>query len=326
MRILIAKIGMLICPVLLVLGGLYCALPRNPTSFLLGFSIKDKILKSTHDPKVVLVGDSNLAFGVDSHALSRALKMNVVNAGFHAGLGANYLLNMGDDRAQGRGNIIIISFAYPLYLSGSDYGGDATLCELIFEVPAAAKYLGAENIPALLSGLGRVCGNRLLRTVNGLPFEVNPIYNSKAFDAYGDVVSHLSLKACTNLPPRMPPPSALVRRHVRLSPVVESRLTRFFEHVEGKGGHVYIVPSPCRKMEYDADAPTIQEAYGLLKIKFPGKVLSFPEAFVFDNDCFFDTPYHLNNKGRDMRTGRLIDIIRDAENGIRRQQLRPEIL
>ena len=320
MRILATKISILILPVLLVLGALYCTLPRDPTSYFHVFNLKNNLLKITHSPKIVLVGDSNFAFGVDSCALSRALKMNVVNASLHAGLGPLYLLNMVEERTRANGDIIIISFEYSLYSSESDYGGDVTLCELIFEEPAAAKYIGIENMPVLLSGLGRVCGTRLMRMFNGLPFTENPIYNSKAFNAYGDVVSHLRLQARTNLPPHISPATALPQNRRGFSPVVIRRLTRFIEHAESMGVHIYIVPAACRKKEYDAEKATIQEAYSHLKNIFPGKVLSDPEAFVFDNDCIFDTPFHLNNKGRDIRTEKLINIIRDAEIRMRQHE------
>lgn len=49
----------------------------------------DKVerLRSIDGPKIVLIGDSNLAFGIDSKKIEEALDMPVVNMGLHAGLG-----------------------------------------------------------------------------------------------------------------------------------------------------------------------------------------------------------------------------------------------
>lgn len=52
-------------------------------------SIIDKVerLESISEPKIILVGHSNLSFGIDSKRLEDAMKMPVVNLGLHGGLG-----------------------------------------------------------------------------------------------------------------------------------------------------------------------------------------------------------------------------------------------
>ena len=52
-------------------------------------SLIDKVqrLESIHEPKIVLIGDSNLAFGIDSEKIEEAFDMPVVNMGLHGGLG-----------------------------------------------------------------------------------------------------------------------------------------------------------------------------------------------------------------------------------------------
>ena len=55
-------------------------------------SIIDKIsrLESIDEPKIVLVGNSNVAFGIRSDLIEDALGMPVVNLGLHAGLGNSF--------------------------------------------------------------------------------------------------------------------------------------------------------------------------------------------------------------------------------------------
>ena len=85
--LLTTKILLLILPVLLVTAVLFLVLPRNPTSYLHGFRLKDDLLRTTPGPKIILVGGSNFAFGIDSQALSREFGVNVVNTALLGGLG-----------------------------------------------------------------------------------------------------------------------------------------------------------------------------------------------------------------------------------------------
>ena len=68
-------------------------------------SLIDKVarLKSIHEPKIILAGNSNLSFGMNSPMLQEAINMPVVNLGLHGGLGnafheniAKINLNSGD--------------------------------------------------------------------------------------------------------------------------------------------------------------------------------------------------------------------------------------
>ena len=52
-------------------------------------SLIDKVarLKNINGPKIILVGNSNLAFGINSPMIERAFGMPIVNLGLHGGLG-----------------------------------------------------------------------------------------------------------------------------------------------------------------------------------------------------------------------------------------------
>ena len=52
-------------------------------------SLIDKVerLESIEEPKIVLIGDSNLAFGIDSEKIEEGHGIPVVNMGLHGGFG-----------------------------------------------------------------------------------------------------------------------------------------------------------------------------------------------------------------------------------------------
>jgi hypothetical protein len=300
--LLIAKVLLLIIPVLLVEAALFLVLPRNPTSYLHGFSLKDNLLRTTRSPRIILVGGSNLAFGIDSQALSREFGTHVVNTGLHADLGLGFILNA-VEKDINTGDVVIISFEYYHYVAKTSRG-DITLCELLFEEPRALRYLGGEHLPTIVEGLGRVCGQRLTWFVHGSPFKASPIYNAKAFNEYGDVISHLD-KQPTEIP--MSP----MRYGPSVSSFVLKRLTQFIRHAEKMGAHVYIVPPSYRDREFAANAQSVESIYQMLKTRFPKQVLSKPQDFVFNgDDYFFDSQDHLNKRGRELRTAKLLETMR----------------
>ena len=73
-------------------------------------SILDKIerLKSINEPKIILVGNSNLAFGIDSEKIEQEIGMPVVNLGFHGALGNAFHEDMAKFNIE-KGDIVIIS-------------------------------------------------------------------------------------------------------------------------------------------------------------------------------------------------------------------------
>jgi hypothetical protein len=51
-------------------------------------------------------------------------------------------------------------------------------------------------------------------------------------------------------------------------------------------------------------------------LKIP--IVNSIDTFVYDDEYFFDTVYHTNKKGREMRTGKLIGIILDLFPDLKR--------
>src|SRR5258708_4132609 len=66
---------------------------RDPNDYLGASAEKEKRENSISRPKIILVGGSNLAFGINSEIIEKEFKMPVVNMGLHAGLGLEFTLN-----------------------------------------------------------------------------------------------------------------------------------------------------------------------------------------------------------------------------------------
>jgi|SRR6185312_1133497 len=286
-----------VCVATIVLLSFF--LPKNPNSYLHGFKQKDNLLKQTHSPKIILVGDSNMAFGIDSAALKREYGENVVNTGLHGGLGMDFPLNW-TGRYISNGDTVLVSFAYPIFFGKSSHG-DETVSALLLEEPRAWKYLDCGSARTLFSGLGNVCGDRILDCLHRHPhFSSNEIYNAQAFNEFGDVVSQAG-KSPHQIPPTMP--------EKELSADAFNRLAAFVTGAEARGAKVCIIPPPYRADMFDATRDQVREAWTEMQKRFPKEAVGEPSNFVYEASFFFDTEYHLNGSGRKMRTHQIVNVL-----------------
>ena len=84
--IIIILIVMLIISILVI--SFYCLIPdQYEPNYVESMWDKYNRLKSINEPKIVLIGDSNLAFGINSEIIQNEIGIPVVNMGLHGGLG-----------------------------------------------------------------------------------------------------------------------------------------------------------------------------------------------------------------------------------------------
>lgn len=78
---------------------------------------KHEYANSISSPKIVLIGGSNVAFGINSALLSKRTNLPVVNMALLAPLGIHFILS---DAAKyiNNGDIVIMSFEYDIAVKG----------------------------------------------------------------------------------------------------------------------------------------------------------------------------------------------------------------
>ncbi len=81
-----------VCGGVLVLYKRYAAFTLNKTGYLAASVDKHHLLVQQPSPRIVFVGGSNLAFGLDSLAIERSLGYHPINMGLHLALGLDFML------------------------------------------------------------------------------------------------------------------------------------------------------------------------------------------------------------------------------------------
>jgi len=260
---------------------------------------KHAMLERAEGPRVLLVGGSNLAFGVDSRAIAEATGRPVINLGLHAGLGLSFMLN--ELRAVMRaGDVVLIC---PEYFLEAD-GDDALIRATIRSFPPAAAYYRQgpiEGLEHFLLGRQRL----FKRLITGDEPEritlLNTVYARSGFNAQGDMIAHLGRVD-----------------HVDLSGT-EPLEYRYWEGIgaindlgreAAERGVQVLCTFPCYPASvYQKDSIAIGLLGADLERDLDVRVAGRPQEMVLPDSLFFDTVYHLTAEGRDQRTRALIALL-----------------
>lgn len=261
-------------------------------------SFIDKIerLESIQEPKIVLVSNSNLAFGIQSDLLEKELNMPVVNLGLHGGLGNAFhermpLFNLTE------GDIIVISHL--------DYSDDDSISDPVLALITVENYFHywkifrLKDIPRIVLNIPQYSIKCLIRFLtNGDKEPIIPTcYSRSSFNQYGDNIYPRNIEAGESAP---------YLRHPEVNDVCMNRINSLYEYCSKKGATVVISGAP---IICGLDGFNLEE-YEIFQKKVEEKavcpIISDFTDYIFDKKYFFGSSLHMTNDGAVLRTEQLI--------------------
>ncbi len=292
----------LVSPLAAVAGAALATPCQYDETFLAELKDKHERLKTIEDEKIVLIGGSNLAFGIDSARLEQYVGMPVVNYGLYATIGTKAMLDLSRSYI-GKGDIVVIcpetnTQTYSLYYNAHSMW-QALDCDL-----SMLRDVGTSNFGKIAAALPAFAAEkwRFVRT-NTKP-SPSGIYAKDSFNAYGDItVERPYNEMPIGYDPSMPvslTPDLLDEEFVRY-------LNAYADHCKRRGAAVYFGFSPINAdavVSTDADKAAFCAAL-TEQLTFP--LLSNIDAYILDSDYFYDTNFHLNSVGALQRTSLLAD-------------------
>lgn len=258
---------------------------------------KQARLESLASPKVIVMGGSNAAFGIDSERLEQALCMPVVNMAIHASLGVEYMVN--EVKAHiGRGDVVIASFEHPLY--NKAIMDNEVHVMTVDRAPQALAFVPWYRRPRIHLALAIMRIQATWKYATGEWDEevADKVYRADGFNERGDMVAHLGL------PQRGPD-----RQHGvdLLHPYFGTDILPLIRELSDSV-HVHqavlIITWPCiaaSSRRSEVDAAIVQR---MAEEGYP--LLGAPQNYIFPDTAFHDTHYHLRATGRRLRTQQLI--------------------
>lgn len=264
-------------------------------------ALQDKMarLESINEPKIILVGNSNLAFGMNSELLERAFQMPVVNTGLHGGLGSEFSERIVLDYVN-QGDIVIICNMYHSEQWGNYF--DPVLTWITLEnhwdlyklLPKNEYWNYIKGFPTYLKkSLGLWIEDK-----GNIDAGIG-CYRRNAFNEYGDV----SIA-------RMGETYEFTDGSVYDLEISDKRMKSINElndWVLNHGGTLLLAGWPLAQTEEMPDKDEYKELQNQLEKELECEMISNITDYVYDKKYFYDTIYHLNDEGVAIRTLQLIE-------------------
>jgi hypothetical protein len=277
------------------------------TDFAAAIIDKQQILNATPSPKIVLIGGSSVAYGIDSQLMQDSLGIPVINMSFQYFLGSDFLFQqlLG---SLNKGDKIISSFEYIV----TKQGDKKEQLKAASYFPKAYDWIVFETPDEYISAWLRThigfFRNIILRLYDQTPF--NPIVEDKtntffrgAINKNGDLVSHLNNN-----------PVAFADCNTKKDSVyypVISNINYYTNTLKKNDIDVYFTFPPYEENSFRNDKRLVDSLVVEFN-KYPNiNLLDSPYDNIYPNSFFQDMCYHLNAKGRKERT---LKLIKDLKN------------
>jgi hypothetical protein len=278
----------------------------SDTVFTAAIIDKHTNLNKIKAPRLIILGGSNMLYGVNSDTLQKYLKKPVMNMAMMAPMGLNFLLGDLEQDLQ-KGDTVLLSAEYEIEVDGDT---EYLLWAADFYKPAT-KFIVYKNewqdkIRATFLHQIRILQEIVsLKSANLL--RDNLIYFRGGLSPKGDIKSH------ENKGGRTFNKTLSHRDSLNYSTQITA-MNKYIDSYNKKGVKVYFTYANLAKTTFDSSQNAINSVEFQLNKNLHCKILGKPKDFVYPDSLFFDSYYHLRPKGRELRTKRLIELLNTENN------------
>lgn len=296
----------LLLPILLLAALDFTTPVQYSESFLAGLGLKYDLLKSEKEPKIIIIGGSSTAFGIDSELMEANLPYQVVNFGLYATLGTKLMLDLSRDYIN-KGDIIVIAPELDAQTLSLYFNAEATW-QAAESNRAILTDIAFDNLGDMIGGYWSYISQKIEHSKKNIA-QTSGVYSLSSLDENGDI--HYPKETNTMLL-GYDPNMIVDLTESLISDEFIDYLNEYAKMAEKKGASCYFSFSPTNA---SALREGTDEAKILAFFDYVGKKLNF-EVISDINDCimeenyFYDTNFHLNNTGTEAHTIKLIEDLR----------------
>lgn len=275
--------------------------PKIYNSYLSSINNKHKRIEELKTPKIILMGGSNIAFGINSEKIQNEFSVPVVNLGIHAGLGLEFLVNELKEMIQEK-DVVLLSIEYFM-----NKDGQYDLKNHIQQsYPNAANYY-QKNIKKEIQ-LHIKNTRKNLKRLNQKESDaaIDPVYSTQSFNEYGDVVGHHD-----QIPPKEINDRLMFSYRYWEGIAI---LNDFHIYAKSKNVNVFFIFPNYPTSEYKKNEVVFSKLQNDIIKDLTIEVIGTPYDFLYSDALFYDTVYHLKKEGRELRTNKLIEIMHNNKN------------
>lgn len=277
-------------------------------SLLAALPFKHKLVENSPSPKIVFVGGSNLSFGLNSKAVSDCCQVPAINTAIHAGIGLEYMIN--DIKPYIKKNdLIVLIPEYENFYSNTFYG-EMELIQLVFDIyKPGKKLINTEQWAHLIKYIPGYSAKKLrnylfAKSKKGKDSKEIDVYDKSSFNEYGDAYIHWQMSDQNFVP--------LIKNRafngVNLKAVLFVK--SFQEYVNSRGAKLLLLPPVIESQSFTNNQNIIDSITNTLA-KHGMKYFVAPDKYKLPSKYFFNSYYHLNKSGVDIRTQLIIEDLKE---------------
>lgn len=263
-------------------------------------------LANTTGRKIIILGGSNVAFGVDSRTLETALEdygydYTVCNFGLYAAVGTSAMLSLSEDFL-GEGDIVVLAIE-PGSQTFSTYFGATAMLKCAEDNPEMLLHLNKQQKSNVVGNYVEYLQERAVIAKSQVFPKGEGAYTRASFNENGDMIydrpgNLMPLGYDTAMP--------IDLTAVTFEDAFVRQVNDYIRQARRKGAEVVMSFSPMNRGALtDASEETVYGYFTALQKAFPCTMISDPNRYIMDSGWFYDSNFHLNTAGMAVRTHQL---------------------
>lgn len=299
---LLRFVSVLLCILLLPVGALIvgASLPKvYAESYYAQLAPMVQRLKETEGKKLILIGGSNIAFGIDVEQLEGEFPgYTVCPMGLYAAVGTSAMLQLSEPYLS-EGDIVVLAIE-PSSETFSTYFGANAFLKCAEGDSSLLLAADADQSAALVGNYVGYLQERfeIVRTGN-LP-RVEGVYAKSSFD---DNCNMTYDRAGNTMSVGFDTTAMVDFGSITFETAFVEQVNAFIASARKQGAEVYLSFSPVNESAlYDNWQEGLEQFYTLCVESFDCTAISNPERYVLASGWFYDNNFHLNTAGSKVRT------------------------
>ena len=273
-------------------------------TFLGEFDNKVERLYAAEGEKIVIIGGSSVAFGVDAKLLSEQLGKPVINFGLYATLGTKTMLDYAKD-AICEGDIIVIAPEMNAQTWSLYFNAEA-MWQAVDGDFSLLSHIDSDDMPAMLGGFWKFAASKLGYAMQDGELDPEGIYNAASFDEYG-FIRYRRDKDYNTMVGGVDASMVIDFDTAMISEDFVDYVNDYISYAESKGAKVYLSFCPMNESALPADISleTLETYMAYLRENFHCEILGDPNYMIYPSGYFYDSNFHLNSAGATVHTRQL---------------------
>lgn len=270
-------------------------------------------LQSAEGKKIVVLGNSNVAFGVDSALAESLLKeagldYSVCNFGLYGALGTKMMCELADGQI-GDGDIVILTPELVPQSLSAYFSAEEAWNALDSDMGLYQEF-PSEMRSSLIGGYFGYISGKISSFQRGEPQQGSGVYAKSSFDENCDLKNYprpynVMAGGCDSNNPITFDSALFTESFI-------AYINEYAERLNKRGARIFYSFAPMNAGAVSAGEAQKAESFAQsLGDAVSFRIISNIQDYIMDSEWFYDSNYHLNESGMTVRTVRLVNDIKN---------------